>query len=162
MHMDEAHWQRDARRVGKVFACFANQVRHGLGRWEGRGPFVVRADDDLLQVRPGPDMPLLSLRPHLVTGPDGVECFIHCSETGTPEHPQRGPVAVYRYGISGQVRRHPGDDCGYLGVLSDSYVAVEVVRTLIAEAQARFSRQPHAARLSLAHRASPATREPGP
>jgi hypothetical protein len=152
----EAQREPEARRVRKVFACFTNQVRHGIGRWEGSGPYVVRAEDDLLQLRPGPDMPLLTLRPRLVTGSSGVECFIHCSEAaGTLD----ALVAVYRFGINGKVYRHPAGDSMSLGILSDSYVAIEIARTLVAEAQRRSARRTAPRRRAISQDAGPT---PGP
>ena len=140
--MGDAPRRPEARRVSKVFSCFSHQVRHGLGRWEGRGPYVVRAEDDLLQIRPGPDMPLLSLRPRLVQGSAGVECFIHCHEGNNGTSPGDALVAVYRYGINGKVYRHPAGDGASLGILSDSYVAVGIARALVGEAHRRCGGRP--------------------
>lgn len=142
MLLDE-HLGLAARRLGKLFSGFVHQVRVGLGRWEGAGPYVVRAEDRLLQIRLGPGMKLLSLRPHLVAGSAGVECFIHCREgSGQPGDPADPLVAVYRHGTSGAVARFPGLDHQSLGILSDSYVAVEIARTLIREAHERAGVSP--------------------
>jgi hypothetical protein len=140
--MGDAPRRPEARKVSKLFSCFTHQVRHGFGHWEGSGPYVVRAEDDLLQIRPGPDMPLLSLRPRLVQGSAGVECFIHCHEGPNGTSPGDALVAVYRYGINAKVYRHPAGDGASLGILSDSYVAVGIARALVGEAHRRSSRKP--------------------
>lgn len=133
--MVDAYLDQRPRRLGKLFSGFVHQVRVGLGRCEGAGPHVTRTEDTLLQIRLGPDLKLLSLRPHLVPGSAGLECFIHCREgaglSGGADDPL---VAAYRHGASGDVFRHLAADGRSLGILSDSYVAMEIARTLIREA----------------------------